>query len=277
MSTNARGPDASSEARNGGPAVGKGKPGKGQFSPLQKPDGACRKHIVRDLTTPLIVFFNPMVLWSALMLAGPADLFLLFSLTQSGLLISPAYDFTPGEVGYTNFAFFISGVVGAATAGPFSDWLARHSTIKNNGIHEAEMRLPALIPFVCFFVISHFVGAVGYTHAWPWQVVVTCGFGFSGLAATSIPAISIAYAIDCYTPVAGEIMVVGTVMKNVLGFCLSYWVFHIASIPWFGFTAVFLIQFAVSMLPVVLTVPLYYRGKRLRRLTRKSAFHKREI
>ncbi|KAK3681877.1 hypothetical protein LTR37_020807 [Vermiconidia calcicola] len=163
---NANGSDASSEAGAGGPAVGKGKPGKRQFLTVQKPGGPFWRHVIRDLTMPVIVFFNTIILWSALMLAGPADLFLLFSLTQSGL--------------------------------------------------------PALIPFVCFFVISHIVGAVGYTHAWPWEVIITRGFGFSGLAVTSIPAISITYALDCYKPVAGEIMVVGTVMKNVLGFCLSY-------------------------------------------------------
>lgn len=50
------------------------------------------------------------------MLAGPADLLLLFNLTESRLLASPAYRFNPGQVGYTNFAFFVGGIVGVATA-----------------------------------------------------------------------------------------------------------------------------------------------------------------
>jgi hypothetical protein len=70
------------------------------------------------------------------------------------------------------------------------------------------MRLPALIPFICFYVISHVVGAVGYSRAWPWPAIVICGFGFCGFTATSIPAIGIAYAVDCYKPISGEIMVV---------------------------------------------------------------------
>lgn len=209
------------------------------------------------------------------MLAGPADLLLLFNLTESLLLTSPAYRFNPGQVGYTNFAFFVGGVIGVATAGPFSDWLARRSTRKNNGIREAEMRLPALIPFVCFFIISHVVGAVGYSRTWPWPAIIVCGFGFSGLAVTSIPAISIAYAVDCYKPISGEIMVVGTVLKNVLGFCLSYWIFHIATAD--GFVTVYMIQFAVDMLPVVLTVPLYFYGKNIRRMTKNSNIHRRML
>ena len=254
--------------------VGRGKPSKRQFMPVQKLERNWLSFIVRDLTTPLIVFFNPIIFWSALMLAGPADLLLLFNLTESGLLGSPAYGWSPSAVGYSNFAFFVGGLVGVATAGPLSDYLARRATIKNNGIREAEMRLPALIPYVCFFIISHVVGAVGYQRLWPWEVILICGFGFSGLAVTSIPTISIAYAVDCYKPISGEIMIVGTVLKNVLGFCLSYWVFDVHAMS--GWVSVYMVQFAVSMVPVVAAVPLYYYGKTLRRWTKDSALHRME-
>ncbi|OQN97625.1 hypothetical protein B0A48_16489 [Cryoendolithus antarcticus] len=266
--------DSEANSELGAEQVGKGKPSKAQWLPVQKPDSRWKSFVIRDLTTPILVFFNPIVFWAALMLAGPADLLLIFNLTESGLLGSPAYGWSPSAVGYSNFAFFVGGIVGVATAGPLSDWVARRATIKNNGIREAEFRLPALIPFVCFFIISHVVGAVGYDRLWPWQAILVCGFGFSGLAVTAIPTIAIAYAVDCYKPISGEIMVVGTVMKNVLGFCLSYWVFdvHVTN----GWTGVFMTQFAVSMLPVVLTVPLYYFGKSLRRWTKNSDLHRME-
>lgn len=254
--------------------VGKGRPSKAQFGALSKPDSRWTSFIVRDLTTPVLVFFNPIVFWSALMLAGPADLLLIFNLTESGLFSSPAYNWSPAAVGYSNFAFFVGGIIGVATAGPLSDLVARRATLKNNGIREAEMRLPALLPYVCFFIVSHVVGAVGYQRLWPWQAILVCGFGFSGLAVTAIPTIAIAYAVDCYKPISGEIMVVGTVMKNVLGFCLSYWVFNVMMMD--GWVAVYMTQFAVSMLPVVLTIPLYLYGKSLRRWTRNSSIHRME-
>ncbi|EMC92306.1 hypothetical protein BAUCODRAFT_38342 [Baudoinia panamericana UAMH 10762] len=266
--------EANSEAAQGGQLVGKGKPSKLQWSPIQKPDSNWASFIVRDITTPFVVFVNPIVFWAALMLAGPADLLLIFNLTESGLFGSPAYGFNPGQVGYTNFAFFVGGIFGVLTAGPLSDWWARRATIKNNGVREAEMRLPALIPYVCFFIISHVVGAVGYTKLWSWSAIVVAGFGFSGLAVTSIPTIAIAYAVDCYKPISGEIMVVATVLKNVLGFCLSYWVFNVMAMD--GWVAVYMTQFAVSMLPVVLTIPLYFFGKNLRRWTRNSSLHRME-
>jgi len=67
---------------------------------------------------------------------------------------------------------------------------------------------------------------------------------------------------------------VGTVLKNVLGFCLSYWVFDVMATR--GWVAVYMTQFAVSMFPVVLTVPLYFWGKNLRRWTKDSSLHRME-
>ncbi|KAK1091080.1 hypothetical protein LTR48_007024 [Friedmanniomyces endolithicus] len=231
-----------SEMAAGGQMVGKGKPSKSQWSPFQKPDSRWMTFVVRDITTPFIVFFNPIVFWAALMLAGPANLLLVFNLTESGLFGSPAYGFSPGAVGNTNFAFFVGGIIGVLTAGPLSD--------------------------------CHVVGAVGYQNLWHWPVIIVCGFGFCGLAVTSIPTIAIAYAVDCYKPISGEIMVVATVLKNGLGFCLSYWVFNVDAQR--GWIAVYMTQFAVDMFPVVMTVPLYFFGKSLRRWTRNSDLHRME-
>ncbi len=55
--------EASSQDVAGGNQVGRGKPNKVQFLPIQKPDSAWAKYIFRDITTPIIVFFNPIVFW----------------------------------------------------------------------------------------------------------------------------------------------------------------------------------------------------------------------
>lgn len=138
------------------------------------------------------------------------------------------------------------------------------------------MRLPALIPYVAVTIITHVCGGIGIQRRWPWQAILVFGYGFSGLSVTSVPTIAIAYAIDCFKPISGEIMVVATVLKNVLGFCLSYWVFNVAATAKDGFVTVFMIQFAVTMLPIVATVPLYVWGKSLRRWYRFSDLHRME-
>ncbi|KAK6394274.1 hypothetical protein LTR81_026315 [Elasticomyces elasticus] len=254
--------EAKSEVSIAGQVVGKDKPSRAKWSPIQKPESRSMTFVIRDSAMPFIAFLNPIVFWAALMLMGPADLLLIFNLTDFGLFGSPTSDLTSGAVGHTSFALFIGGIIGLWTAGPLSDWWARWATLRNNGIREAEMRLPALLPYCCIFVASHVVGAVGCQHLWPWQAIFICGFGFSGLAVTAMPTIAIAYAVDCYKPISGERVVVATVLKNVLGFCLSYWVFQVqAESDWI---AVYMTQFAVDMLPVLLTIPLYFLGKNLR-------------
>ncbi|EME47319.1 hypothetical protein DOTSEDRAFT_50745 [Dothistroma septosporum NZE10] len=128
----------------------------------------------------------------------------------------------PQTVGYSSFAIFCGGIFGVLTAGLLSDWWTRRMTTANSGIREAEFWFSALWPYCCSLLMWHVSGAVGYQSVWPWQAIAVCGFGFSDLAVTSTPAIAIAYAIDCYKPISEEIMVVGTVLKNVLGFCLSH-------------------------------------------------------
>lgn len=55
------------------------------------------------------------------MLAGPANLVLIYNLTESSTLGNPPYKWSAGAVGYANFGFVVGGLVGVATAGPLSD------------------------------------------------------------------------------------------------------------------------------------------------------------
>jgi MFS family permease len=115
--------------------------------------------LVRDIFSPLYVFLF-IIFWAGLNVAGPANLLLFWNLTESAILSNPPYSWSPGAVGYSNFAFVIGGMLGLVTAGPFSDWVAKQRTKRNNGIHEAEMRLPALIPYFITTIIGIVVGVL---------------------------------------------------------------------------------------------------------------------
>ena len=114
------------------------------------------------------------------------------------------------------------GFVGLLTAGPFSDYVVGRSARYDNGIREAEMRLPALLPFFRTTVMGLVVGGVAMQRQWAWPSSVAVGYGFAGLTVTSIPTIVIACAIDCYKPLTGEIMVVAAIVENCCGFGMSY-------------------------------------------------------
>jgi len=269
-------PVSDDNSENDGIVVGKGRPSKGQYGLVQKPDSNWVKFIIHDLITPVKVFFNPIVFWAGCMLAGPADVLLIFNLDESQLLGAPPYMWNPSQVGYSNFAFFIGGVIGMATGGPLSDYIAKRLTVRNNGVREAEFRLPALIPFAIVTIITHVVGGLGTQRHWPWPAILVLGYAFSGLAVTTVPTIAIAYAIDCFKQISGEIMIIATILKNLLGFALTYWIFNIAATTADGWVTVYMIQFAVTMFPIVMTVPLFFFGKKLRRFYKDSALHRME-
>ncbi|KAF1844974.1 MFS general substrate transporter [Cucurbitaria berberidis CBS 394.84] len=259
------------------PTTVQGRPSRSQFMPFQAPDPRWKMFVVRDTWTPIKVFFNPIILWAGLMLAGPADLVLFFNITESPILAAPPYLFRPDQVGYTNFAFVVGALIGLATAGPYSDWVAARATRKNGGVREAEMRLPALWFYMIITVLSLILGGIAYQRQWAWGHIVVWGYGLAGLSVTTVPTISIAYAIDCYKPISGEIMVVATVCKNFIAFSYSYWVFDLAHESKDGWITPAMVIFACTVGPALFAFPLYYGlGKRIRRWTKASDVHRME-
>lgn len=259
------------------PIVGKGRPSRAQFMPFRKPDSRWKMFVMRDTWTPIKVFFNPIILWAGLMLAGPADLVLFFNITESPVLAAPPYLFKPDQVGYTNFAFVAGALIGLATAGPYSDWIAARATRKNGGVREAEMRLPALCIYMVVTMLSLILAGLAYQRQWAWGHIIVWGYGLAGLSVTTVPTISIAYAIDSYKPISGEIMVVATVCKNFIAFSYSYWVFDLAYMNKSGWIAPAMVIFACTVGPALFAFPLYYGlGKRIRRWTKDSDVHRME-
>lgn len=252
-------------------AVGHGRPSKSQYKLWQTPAEDWKEFLIRDIISPLRVFSFPIIFWAGLNVAGPANLLLFWNLTESTVLGAAPYNFNPAAVGYANFAFAVGGIVGLFTAGPFSDWVAMKATSRNGGIREAEMRLPALIPYCITTVVGIVIGGLGYERLWDWPIILVIGYGFSGLCVTTVPTIAVAYAVDCYKPISGEIMVVATVIKNTCGFAMSYWVSPLAERK--GWLTPAMVQFSLTVGPLLLGIPIYFFGKKLRRLTRNSVVH----
>jgi len=205
--------------------VGHGHPSITQrFSVLPTPDLHALKFIFRDVTSPLRLAFYPIILWASMSMGFAANCVLNLNLTQSQVFAAPPYNFSPSAVGLVNLAFVGGAAVGLMTAGPFGDWVSWKLTKGNHGVREPEMRLGAMIPYICFALIGNVIVAVGYQRSWPWEVIVVIGFGFVGLISVAIPTIAITYAVDCYKPIAGEIMVIATICKNTFGFGQTYYI-----------------------------------------------------
>jgi hypothetical protein len=139
------------------------------------------------------------------------------------------------------------------------------------------MRLVALWPYMIVTMLSLVLGGLAYQRQWTWGYIVVWGYALGGLSVTTVPTISIAYAVDCYKPISDEIMVVTTVCKNFIGFSYSYWIFDLAHESNNGWITPAMVIFAFTVGPKLFAIPLHYGlGKKIRFWTRTSDMHHME-
>ncbi|KAK6957342.1 hypothetical protein Daesc_000126 [Daldinia eschscholtzii] len=262
-----------------------GRPSRAQFSllPLRKRlryGHGYEQHsqtltavLARDVVSPIkILFCYPIVLWASLSMGFAANSLLALNLTQTQVFGAPPYFFTPDQIGYINFAFVVGAIVALVTAGPLSDWIALRRARGNGGVLEAEMRLPALVPYICANLVGMVITAVGYQRAWAWEVIVVVGYSLVGLQVVGIPAVAIAYAVDSYKTLPGEIMIAATIVKNTFGFGMIFFFNDWATRS--GFIPPVLLLMALtcgfSILGLLVFIPW---GKQFRRWTKDSKLH----
>lgn len=256
------------------PVLGRGRPSRAQFSLLNRPNYSGAIHtVVLHILLPLRVFFFPIILWAGMTHGFSNNAILAINIFQSQALGAPPYEFNPSQVGYANFALAGGAFAGLVLAGPFSDWITTYRTKRNGGIREPEMRLLALVPVLALAVIGHTLVGEGFDHMWPWEVPVIVGFPLSAFVAVATSTICITYAIDCYKPLAGQIMVTATICKNTFGFGMSY--FYNDWIVRSGFMTPMAMLLGTTvglMLMGILAGELGW-GKSLRRLTAGGSIH----
>jgi MFS family permease len=202
------------------PYLGSGRPSKKQWL-LFQPNAHPFKSIFLDLWIPWKLFVFPIVEFASFVVSWSCSSFLTLNLTQSQAFAAPPYNLSSQTIGFFNFAILVGALLGLATAGPLSDWVSMRATLKNRGIREPEMRLPAMIPYVIIMFLGNIIVSVGYQHHWPWQAIVIVGFTCAGIQVAALPAIVSTYAVDSYKPVAGSLFVSITVNKNVWGYGFS--------------------------------------------------------
>ncbi|KAI4852894.1 serine/threonine kinase 16 [Aureobasidium sp. EXF-8846] len=244
------------------PYLGKGYPSKSQWAIMQS-NANPWKSMAQDFILPWKMFAFPIVEFAAFVASWSCSSFLSLNLTQAQVFAAPPYNFSSAKIGYFNIATFVGALIGLATAGRLSDWVAARATRKNHGIREPEMRLLAMIPYVIIMYVGNIVAGVGMDRKWPWQVIVIISFGAAGIQVAALPAIVSTYAVDCYKPVAGPLFVAITVNKNVWGYGFSKFVTE-----WVvedGFLPPLLTNGSIVLFWCLFGILFYYKGKTFRR------------
>ncbi|BCS17415.1 putative MFS transporter [Aspergillus puulaauensis] len=250
--------------------VGKGTPSKQQFKLWQPPSNGF-KTLLTSFWIPWKLHIFPIVELAAFNVSWSASVFLTLNLTQSQAFAAPPYNFSSETIGFFNIAILIGAIIGLLTNGPLSDWISMRATIKNGGIREPEMRLPAVIPYLIVSIIGNFIVAFGYQYKWDWRAIVIIGYTAAGIQVAALPAIISTYAVDSYKPAAGSIFVTITVNKNLWGYGFSE--FITTWIEKDGFVKPIMLNMSLAVLWCLCCIPFYVYGKRLRRFTAKSKVH----
>ncbi|KAJ5213044.1 hypothetical protein N7449_000213 [Penicillium cf. viridicatum] len=214
---------------------------------------------------PVLVLFLPPVFWSTVSFGIGIGIFVILG-TTAATAFSQAYDFTVWQVGLVWIAGIVGNLLGIPFGGFFSDWVANRATSKNAGIREPEMRLPAVSIAMITYPGSLLLYGLGIHYKAHWIVPILGIFLFSFGSSAAI-GISIVYTIDCYRPIAGEVVVSQVVFKSFITFLMSFY-----ANPWVdrdGYAGAFGTMAGFSFIVLALWIPLYIWGKQIRHATLK--------
>ncbi|KEF59852.1 uncharacterized protein A1O9_04700 [Exophiala aquamarina CBS 119918] len=183
------------------------------------------------------------------------------SIVLSNVFQSPPLLWTARAVGLLNIAPLIGLVVGLPVGGLLADWRAYHTRQRNAGVHVPESRLVVVILGAVISpagVLIIGLSMQNHTHwlgpAFGWALLA---FGLTGSA-----NVLLSYTIDSYPHKAAHTALLVNVVKNVLGFCVSF-----ESMDWFlrdGAAKQFGAMAGALWASYVFVIPLYIYGMKLR-------------
>ncbi|KAK5699467.1 hypothetical protein LTR97_005595 [Elasticomyces elasticus] len=216
--------------------------------------------IWRLLWQPFLTLQFPAV-WYCILSYGVCLGWTSFQITAQGALFPTIYGFSPLAVGNISCSYLVASVLGCFAGGPFTDWTVDFITKRRGGYFVPEFRLWCMIPPAVMAPIGLMLWGAGLQNHLPSMVPIV-GAAITYAILCSVPGITMTYVVDCYRPVSKETMTIITAAKNTFAFGLSFAVF-----PWIardGLIKVSGYQVLIECVILLLTIPMYFYGSRLR-------------
>ncbi|KAK0630021.1 major facilitator superfamily domain-containing protein [Bombardia bombarda] len=212
------------------------------------------------IVRPLGLICLPPVLWSALVEAATIG-FLVAVTSNVEVAYANTYGFESWQVGLCFIGAVIGSILGIPAGGQLGDVIADWFTRRNGGVRDPEMRLPAMIPCLIAAPLALILYGVGIEHKLHWMCP-TIGLTLLNFAVVQGTNVCLVYVIDAYRPVAGEVTLAVMGFKSLFGFLLSFytntWVAES------GYQDAYGVMAAISGFIILMWVPLYIWGKRIR-------------
>jgi MFS family permease len=226
------------------------------------------KQMFYMMIRPLIMFFYfPNVIWAGFLYGASLCWYQVQNATMALILGDAPYHFSSNMVGVSYLSLFIGCCLAWWWSGWAGDRLAIILARRNKGIREPEHRLWLLL-------VSGIISTAGMIL---WGVGASQKIHFMGLeigmAMVSFGVVSggntaLAYDVDCFKEIAGESLVLVIVIRNTMGFGMSYGI-----TPWLDNTGIQNTFVAVAFLVLICNLSFLLMtvwGKKLRRMSAKK-------
>ncbi|KUM56360.1 hypothetical protein ACN42_g10853 [Penicillium freii] len=175
------------------------------------------------------------------------------------------------NAGLINIGGLVGSIVGAAFTFYLSDHvLKRQAMRQTHGLSEPEARLPALFPGLFLatagLVTFGFCGAHPSNFGW---LGLQFGYGMLTFGVMQVPSIGFNYIIESYSMVSHDCFVMITCLRAIIAFA---WTFFVGSwVEARGAAEPFGVFGMLMGIVALLTIPIYFYGKRIRIMTQKWA------
>ncbi|KAK5056799.1 hypothetical protein LTR84_012331 [Exophiala bonariae] len=210
---------------------------------------------------PLAFLVYPAVLWTVFLygLHLAAQVILIFVFPS--LLLAPPYLFKTQYIGLIEVAALIGFLVACYGGGYISDTITMRSIRKHEGEYQLEQRLLSLIPGFWIAPVGCIVVAFTCAYKLHW-IGISFGFAMVSFGTVYAPNIAITYVADCYSEYAADCLVVVNAFKNLVAFIFLY----VASdwVEQSGWIQVYMVMFMLLTLILLVAIPLYFFGAKLR-------------
>lgn len=222
---------------------------------------------------PLLLLSYPAVAFASLTYACSVGWLIVISESVAVIYRGEYYHFDALRTGYVYIGPFIGGVLGTAVAGKLSDVVVQFMARRNQGLYEPEFRLVMMLPVA----ITTGIGLMGFgwsAHDHDAWIVPTLFFSLVSFGCSLGSTTSITFVVDSYRQYAGEALVSLNFCKNIL----HGLVFSLFVTKWLesdGSKTVYIWIGVMQMVALLLTIPMYIYGKRMRMWTVRQNFMER--